>query len=203
MSEENAARMQISPDAGQDGHVQSPSEVETQPADSGNIDKIREILFGGQMRDYDRRFSRVEERLIRETLELREDTRKRFDQLESFIKSEFAALSERLQQEHRTRDEAVQGLWRGLHETTQSLANKLAEFHDNNMRAQSDLRQQILDQSKELNDEMRRRQEEITAMLQREVAGLTHDKTDRSALATLFTELALRLNNDLKMPVSS
>ena len=37
-------------------------------------------------------------------------------------------------------------------------------------------------------------------MLQREVAELNHEKTDRSSLATLLTEMALRLNNDLKMP---
>ena len=33
------------------------------PPDTGNVDKIRDILFGSQMRDYDRRFSTLEERL--------------------------------------------------------------------------------------------------------------------------------------------
>ena len=28
----------------------------------GNIDKIRDILFGGHMRDYDKRFKRLEDR---------------------------------------------------------------------------------------------------------------------------------------------
>ena len=56
--------------------------------DMGNIDKIREILFGGHMRDYDRRFSRVEEQLVKESLELREDTRKRFEALEAFVKAD-------------------------------------------------------------------------------------------------------------------
>lgn len=32
-------------------------------AAGGNVDKIRDILFGGQMRDYDRRFARVEDRI--------------------------------------------------------------------------------------------------------------------------------------------
>ena len=34
--------------------------------EAGNVDKIREILFGGQMRAYDKRFSRLEERLTKE-----------------------------------------------------------------------------------------------------------------------------------------
>ena len=31
----------------------------------GNVDKIREILFGGQMRDYEQRFADLETRLTK------------------------------------------------------------------------------------------------------------------------------------------
>ena len=188
------------------------NEGETQPQptngagvepDIGNIDKIREILFGGHMRDYDRRFSRVEEQLIKESLELREDTRKRFEALEAFVKAEFAALTDRLQSEQRTRDDGVSGLWRGVHESSQALSAKLVEAQEQTARAHSELRQQILSQSRDLNDEMRRKQEEVTALIQREVADLNHGKTDRSSLATLLTEMAMRLNNDLKLPVTN
>ena len=171
--------------------------------DIGNIDKIREILFGGHMRDYDRRFSRVEEQLVKDSLELREDTRKRFEALEAFVKAEFAALTDRLQAEQRTRDDAVSGLWRGVHESSQALSAKLGEAQEQTARAHTELRQQILSQSKELNDEMRRKQDEVTALIQREVADLNHGKTDRSSLATLLTEMAMRLNNDLKLPVTN
>ncbi|HSE20297.1 MAG TPA: hypothetical protein VLB68_01525 [Pyrinomonadaceae bacterium] len=171
--------------------------------DMGNIDKIREILFGGQMRDYDRRFSRVEEQLVKDALELREDTRKRFEALEAFIKAELTALTDRLQAEQRTRDDAVSGLWRGVHESSQTLSAKLGEAQEQTARAHSELRQQILSQSKDLNDEMRRKQDEVTALIQREVADLNHGKTDRSSLATLLTEMAMRLNNDLKLPVTN
>jgi hypothetical protein len=171
--------------------------------DIGNIDKIREILFGGHMRDYDRRFSRVEEQLVKDSLELREDTRKRFEALEAFVKAEFAALTDRLLAEQRTRDDAVSGLWRGVHETSQALSAKLGEAQEQTARAHSELRQQILSQSKDLNDEMRRKQDEVTALIQREVADLNHGKTDRSSLATLLTEMAMRLNNDLKLPVTN
>ena len=171
--------------------------------DMGNIDKIREILFGGHMRDYDRRFSRLEEQLVKDSLELREDTRKRFEALEAFIKAELTALIDRLQAEQRTRDDAVSGLWRGVHESSQALSAKLGEAQEQTARAHSELRQQILSQSKDLNDEMRRKQDEVTALIQREVADLNHGKTDRSSLATLLTEMAMRLNNDLKLPVTN
>jgi len=184
-----------------DGAQPQPTNSAGVEPDIGNIDKIREILFGGHMRDYDRRFSRVEEQLIKESLELREDTRKRFEALEAFVKAEFAALTDRLQAEQRNRDDAVSGLWRGINESSQALSTKLGEAQEHTLRAHSQLRQQILSQSQDLSDEMRRKQDEITALIQREVADLNHGKTDRSSLATLLTEMAMRLNNELKLPV--
>ncbi|HKO98086.1 MAG TPA: hypothetical protein VJU86_13905 [Pyrinomonadaceae bacterium] len=197
------ALAQVSSPSQEEAESQSQLDGEAQQPDVGNIDKIREILFGGQMRDYERRFMRVEERLTKESLDLREDTRRRFEALEQFIKTEFAALADRLQAEQKTRDEALQGVWRGVHDTGHSLSAKIAELNDQTERAQSNLRQQILAQSKELSDAMRQNRDEITGMLQREVADLNHGKTDRSSLATLLTEMAMRLNNDLKMPVTN
>ena len=171
-----------------------------QLVESGNIDKIREILFGVQMRDNEKRFARLEDRLLQEAADLREDTRKRFEVLEAFVKSEFEALTDRLQVEQRTRDESVQNLARDLQGTGKALEKKLAQFDEQTTRSQRDLRQQILDQSKNLSDEIRQKSNELVARLEREVAELGHAKTDRASLAALFTEVALRLNNEFKIP---
>ncbi|HEY6146249.1 MAG TPA: hypothetical protein VIZ69_01070, partial [Thermoanaerobaculia bacterium] len=61
-----------------------------------------------------------------------------------------------------------------------------------------ELRQQILDQSKSLTDEIRTRVKESAALLSRELKELRSDKTDRSALAGIFTEAAMRLSGDTK-----
>ena len=47
------------------GSVQEPGP----PADAsgGSIDKVRDLLFGSQLRELDRRFARLDERLARET----------------------------------------------------------------------------------------------------------------------------------------
>ena len=171
-----------------------------QMVEGGNIDKIREILFGGQMRDYTKRFARLEERLLKETADLRDDTKRRFDALEMFIKQELETLGYRLKVEQGERDESVQGLSRDLTNTSKALEKKLAQMDEQTSRGQSDLRQQILNQSKSLSDEIRQKYEELSAALEREAMELRTDKTDRSALAALFTEVAMRLNNEFKIP---
>jgi Skp family chaperone for outer membrane proteins len=168
--------------------------------ETNNIDKIREILFGVQMRDYEKRFSRLEERLLKESQDLRDETRKRFDALETFVKSEFEALSGRLQSEQRTRDESDQALYRELQQTGQTLERKLAQFDEQSTRTQRELRQQILEQSKSLSEEIRQKYEELSGLLDREVAELGNAKTDRASLASLFSELSLRLTNEFRIP---
>ncbi len=168
--------------------------------EGGNIDKIREILFGVQMRDNEKRFSRIEERLLKESADLREETRKRFEALEAFVRNEFEALSDRLKSEQQARDESAQNLSREIQETGTALERKLAQFDEQTTRSQRDLRQQILDQSKNLSDEIRQKYNELQSLLEREVAELGHAKTDRASLAALFTEVSLRLNNEFKIP---
>src|SRR5262245_8356625 len=58
-------------------------------ADGGaSIDKVRDILFGSHLREFERRFIRLEERLVKETNDLKEDVRSRLEALEAFARSE-------------------------------------------------------------------------------------------------------------------
>jgi DNA repair exonuclease SbcCD ATPase subunit len=164
-------------------------------ADGSNLDKVRDILFGNQVREYDKRFSRLEERVIKECATVRDDTRKRLDSLESFLKNELESLSERLKHEHSTRDEAVKALAQESKEMTASLERKFTQFDEQTSNSQREVRQHILDQSKSLYDEIRQKTNEMLAALEREAQELRHDKTDSSTLAALFTELAIRLNH--------
>ena len=74
---------------------------------AGNVDKIRDILFGTQMRDYESRFARLEETLIKETVEIRETSRRRFEQLESFIHKEFENVQARFKSERDDRTDVA------------------------------------------------------------------------------------------------
>lgn len=201
VQEERAAYVPVTPAGGNNEAAQS-SQVDAPGADqgeSGNVDKIREIIFGGHMRDYDQRFLRLEARMIKEGSDLREETKRRFDVLEMFIKREFEALAERLQIEQRHREESVQGLSRALTETGQALEGKLVQLDEHSARAERDLRQQILDQSRTLSEEIHQKHAEMSTAVEREVANLNQDKPSRSHLASMFSELAARLNGDLKI----
>src|SRR3979409_1479285 len=107
----STANKQTAQDAPTDGQAGQPLESGAEElGGGGNIDKIREILFGIQMRDYEKRFARLEERLLKESGDLREEAKKRFDSLELYIKHEMEALTERLTAEQHARTESLEQL---------------------------------------------------------------------------------------------
>lgn len=164
--------------------------------ESANLDKVREILFGNQMREYEKRFDRLDERLAKEGAKLRDDTKKRLDSLENYISNEVESLMDWLKNQQSGRDQAAQELAQAHKDTLKSLERKIAQIDEEAIKNNRELRQQILVQSRNLSDEIEQKYAEILAVLAREAKELRTDKTDRSTLAALFAEIAMRLKNN-------
>jgi len=169
---------------------------------AGNVDKIRDILFGSQMRDYEARFARLEEALVKETVEIRETSRRRFDQSEAYIKKEFEAVQARFKTERDERLDTASLHSRELKELGEALSRRIRDLDDRSSSVERDLRSQLMQQARDLTDEMVRSHDEIATLLDKRVRELTDSKTDRAALATLFTEVALRLSDQFRIPGS-
>jgi hypothetical protein len=168
--------------------------------ETGKVDRIRDILFGSQMRDYDGRFQRLDERLTREAADTRTDTQKRLEALESFIKGALESVSNRLNTEQFARGHAVEKLASDLAETAKALelaTKNLGEHADREFHA---LRQQLLEQSKALGDEIRDKHGQVKADLDREAEQIRGAMTHREGLAEMLSEVALRLKNEFRVP---
>jgi len=168
--------------------------------EGANVDKIRDILFGSNMREYEKRFARLEERLTKSSDALREDLKKRFDSLETYVREEMESLGQRLKTEKTERGESLKELTRETRDSAKSLEKKLSGQEEQLSSTQADLRGRILDQSKSLGNQIQKSKEELEAALDREAETLRTDKTDRAMLADLFNELALRLKDELELP---
>jgi DNA anti-recombination protein RmuC len=174
--------------------------VSNDDAAGGNIDKVRDILFGGQMRDYERRFARLEERLLQETSELRDEVRRRLTALEQFIKQEAESLDDRIRAEQDARLDATRDLAEDTRDSIKAFEKRTGQIDDTISRVQRDLRQQILDLQQSTTDELRQRIDDVVSRLNRASADLRNDKADRATIASLLTEMAMRLTNELQIP---
>lgn len=168
--------------------------------EGANVDKIRDILFGSQMRDYEKRFVRLEDNVNKAVDHLREDMIKRFDTLSGFVQQEVDSLSQRLKVEKGERTDAVKEVTRESKDAAKQLEKKLGQLEEAFADGQSELRAKVLEHSKAVMGEIEKLRREAAASLDREVGILRNDKTDRAALADLFEEFSLRLKNDLELP---
>lgn len=173
-----------------------PASIPAEEPGAGSIDRIRDILFGEQARDYDRRLAGLEDRLLKEFAAMQEETRRRFDAFETFVKTEVDALNNRLRISSEQRDEMNDDVNRKLQDTARALEKRITQLDEHTAQAHRDLREQILEQSKSLSDEIRHKYTELAGALAREAQGLRAEKTDRSALAAFFSEIAQRLDQD-------
>ncbi len=162
-----------------------------------SLEKVRDILFGVQIRDVDRRFVRLEEKMAREAADLRDDMRRRLTALELFVKSEIESLNSRLRAEHDTRTGVAAAFTRDLATLAATLERRAGTIDDQMDQRQRELRQQMLDQHQRLSDDLSRKAQDLLSALAREAGALRHAKADRATLAALLAEMAGRLTDGL------
>jgi hypothetical protein len=171
--------------------------VEGAAPDSGaSVDKIRDILFGSQIKNYEARFVRLEENLVRETVELKEAMRRRFESLEGFFKSETDALAARLKAEREERTNVLHGLHQELKAVNDALSRKIHELDAATADGHSGLRKELMSESRKLLEEISQRHDTMRSLLERRVGELRHQKTDRTLLAALLSEIATQIGDD-------
>jgi hypothetical protein len=166
-----------------------------------NVDQIRDILFGGQMRDYERRFSELAERLESESARTRQDLDKRIAQIEKRQDEQFEKLSRLLRQEITDRTQSIDDLETRALQAQRTLRGELqAGIHaleselgskDEHLREELTALRQLLAE----------RAGELSAQQQRADADVRADKVGRADLAALLTEVALRLKGEFELPL--
>ena len=164
-------------------------------ADGNSVEKIRDILFGNQMRDFERRFSQMEEHMAKVTQDLRDETHKRLEALELFFKRELDAIKNRLKSESDERSDGDKQINDELKGASTALKKAIAQAEEKFSEHATELRQQILEQSKSLAAEIQSKNEQASEALRSSTSALDEAKINRSTMAEYLIELAMRLSN--------
>lgn len=165
-----------------------------------SLEKVRDILFGAQNRETDKRFKRIEDRVEHECRELRDEFRKRLDSLEQYFRGEVQSLTDRIRTEQKERTAAVKDLSKEIIGAVKEMEHKVADLDDRGEATNSEIRKQVLDQSKTLRDEIDGAKKQLATVQEQLASDLRSEKVDRNTLGDLFSELALRLKNEFNIP---
>jgi hypothetical protein len=170
------------------------------PNEGENIDKIRDILFGSQSRQIEKKLMAMDDRLDKEIAALRSETKTTLDTLEQFVRKELQSLADQLSTEKSERTESAENLSEKIDDAKKNLEKKLSLQGDKMIKDQRDIQDQILQQSKNIMDEIHQKNDALQLSLDRAVESLSSDKADRLALANLMMEAAMRLKDEFQLP---
>lgn len=145
------------------GKTALPALAPPPAAGPDELGQVRDLLFGAQMRSYDARLQTLEGQTQAENADLRADLIKRLASLEDYVKGEMNALSERVKIEQEERYRAVKQVTKELREGIDGLDKRLlsgvaqleSELHK--------LRDQVLQFSQSVRDEIRAAAQEPAA----------------------------------------
>ena len=166
-------------------------------ADAPGVDKIRELLFGNQMQDYDKRFAVLEERFQQKLRDLEGESSRSLGSMESSIKKQLESIAGQVRQEQDLRSDGDKELGRGLRELIQGIEKRLGQVSDRLATVEREFTERLGHESQTLRDEIRRRNEDARTTIERMFSELSNVKTDRNLLAGLFVEIARCLNQDM------
>ncbi|MGB0805541.1 MAG: hypothetical protein ACPGRC_02555 [Salibacteraceae bacterium] len=168
------------------GEIES---VENAPNEIENISKIRDILFGNNMNEYEQRFEKLEEKLAQSVAENKADTDKKMASLEAFFKNEIKSINNKVVEEEESREKGDRRLLTEM----DALEDSLKKFKQSTSDNFSESNQQLLDLSNRISDQIAELNAALLNRLESNTNQLQSSKVDRSALAMMLTDLAYNI----------
>jgi vacuolar-type H+-ATPase subunit I/STV1 len=162
-----------------------------------SVDKIRDLLFGNQMQDYDRRFSNLEERVLQRFKDTEAETARNLGAFESNAKKQVDSLAGQFREEKDQRADADKEIERMLREQNQALEKRVRSMSDQLNQLDRDMADRLTRESQLLREEIKQKNTDVQLTIERMFAELSNVKTDRTLLASLFVEVAKCLNQDV------
>jgi len=178
---------------------QKPAAPESGGGDR-NVDQIRDILFGGQMRDYERRFLELSQRLEQESARQRGETDKRLAALEKRLDDGIEKLARQLRQETADRGQSLDDHESRLLQALRTQRNEgnvaLDQLRQDLANADERERQALAALESAFGDAQAQAERALSAAREE----LRGEKVSREDLSALFTEFALRLRGVFELP---
>ena len=166
-------------------------------AETPSVDKIRDLLFGNQMQDYDQRFAKLEARLLARLKDIESEAARNLGAFESNTKKQVDSLAGQLRDEKEQRADGDKEIERMLREQNQALEKRIRAVSDQVSQLDREMSDRLTRETQSLREEIKQKNTDIRQALENMFAELSNVKTDRTLLASLFVEVAKCLNQDV------
>ena len=159
----------------------------------GEIDKVRDILFGKYVADFEHRFAELESRLEADVETLKQRLIEKIESMDDAVNQSITNLDKQLASEKKARDSELSELQNMLGDAETALKHSINVMEDQANQDMSGIRASMEEGQQNLIDQMAAAQKEMTSMIDGQKQQLENDKVGRQSLALMLDEVALRL----------
>jgi DNA anti-recombination protein RmuC len=166
----------------------------------GNIDQIRDLLFGQKIDDYERRFDQTTQRLNNletQLTDFQEETRSQLSQLQSSftkdIKAAVDALEKKLRYLTLTTQEDLVQLQQDLKKTDQALSQQLDGLNKGFNETTTSISEELAASRDKLTKDLQTLKSQVFEEIEKNVSSLTQGKVSRVDLAEFLFDLCLKV----------
>jgi ElaB/YqjD/DUF883 family membrane-anchored ribosome-binding protein len=166
----------------------------------GNIDQIRDILFGTQLREYNTRLEEVEKNVSL----LNQEIRDRSDEVKQALSKDIQTLTETVEKRLKSLalkdDEEKVDMRQHIDRLSKRLSSNVTTLDETIDKQTTALRESLLSNHDRLQDEIQTLRNQIFEELDKRIAGLSHTKIAKDDLAAILFEVGFRLKGTEFVP---
>ena len=159
--------------------------ISVDSSSGSDLETVRDILFGAQVRNAEKQREVLAQQFTAMVADLSKSTNEQFESLKNDIKKI-----------HQEQDKNSEQNTLELNKKIDALEMSLTELDKEISRSEADLADQIDTNITTLNTQMEGWKEELFTQLDQVQQHLSHDKTDRGALADMFSVMSEQLMKD-------
>ncbi len=170
------------------------SEITTDLKDRlGNIEQIRDILFGDKIQTYENRFQSLESSLANFQKEVQKQLK---DLRESFsidLQTSVSSIEKKLQYLSAAADDEISDLRQDLDSTGQKLSTQIVSLNSALDSQTKSIKIEISQVKDNLHNELSNLQKSLLAELEKDYANLLEEKVSKDEIAELFFDFCMKL----------
>ncbi|MBD1904542.1 hypothetical protein NDI37_00975 [Funiculus sociatus GB2-A5] len=159
----------------------------------GNIDQIRDILFGSHVRDYSKRFEHLESELSN----LDQEINQRIDRIKDALSLELQIAVDSLDKKIRTLSLNTQkdsaDLRQHIDRTSQSISSTLRTLDDVVDTQTNAIRQDVSQTREKLQEDIRSLKKQVFEEMEKRFSSMTDVKLSKDDMAEIMFEFGMRL----------
>ena len=173
-----------------------PTKTASKGTAADNVEQIREIIFGGQMRDYETRFEALSQHLRDSAQNLRDDFDLKLVALDKALAKQSDSNSDRFKQESSDRASDIDQLRQDVAQLRNDNDGRLGGLDDLIEKETRTLLSEVHETRNDLLNRLNEQVDALQARLDEENRHMDERKVGREELAGLLNEVAMRLTGE-------